>query len=148
MVNQMPTIAKPTGRVAYSPPGGEYTMSLILAPGCITHCPVDTHCPGVALPVLCIQTVVTYTHYQNDMCGTHFAGALVTLLPLTYCLGLIMPFSSLGPHFTSPQLLFIGCCTLPYMVDFEMWPHITIWSSLRIRCLQLHLLRHYCILQV
>jgi len=58
------------------------------------------------------------------------------------------PFMGQVPHFASPLLLFIGCCTLPHMYNFEILSLITIQSLLRIHRLQLHLRLHSPILQV
>ena len=122
--------------------------------GRVVSYPVDANAqsrngrPGFMNPVLCIRNVVTYTLCQNDTCVTLFEGAPLTLYRLTQHLALIMPFSGRVPHFTSLLLLFIGCCTLPYMFNFEILSLSTILSPLRIHCLPLHLLRHYHILQV
>jgi hypothetical protein len=41
-------------------------------------------------------------------------------------LTLFMPFTGWVPHVTSPLLLYIGCRTLPYMLNFETLSFITI----------------------
>ena len=63
--------------------------------------------------VHCVRDVVTYTHHQNDMCGTLFAAAPVMMWPCTQCLVMFMPFSGQVTHYISPLLQFIGCHTLP-----------------------------------
>jgi len=86
MENYRLTVAQVTGRVAYIP------------------------------PLLCARNVVMYTHHLNDTCVTLFAQAAVKLQPLTQCLVMFMPCSGRVPHYTSPLLLYIRCCTLPIYV--------------------------------
>ena len=70
----MPPVAQATGRVAYIPSGGYYTMHLILAMRRIAY---YARCFRVRLPVLCVRNVVTYTHHQKDTYVTLFAGVAV-----------------------------------------------------------------------
>jgi len=72
--NQTRPVAWATGRVAYLPCGGYYTMPLILATGRVVY---YTRHSGVRLPLLCVRNVVTYTHHQNDTYVTLFAGVAV-----------------------------------------------------------------------
>jgi len=145
--NLIPSVGESdaTGRVAYLPCHGGYTMFRILATRRVVY---YAHRPRVRHPVLCVWNVVTYMHNQNDTCVTLFAGAPLTLYLLTQSLTLYMPFTGRVPYFTSPLLLFIRCHTLPYMFYFEILSLITIQPSLQIHGLLLHLLRNYRILQV
>lgn len=79
MVNPMRPVSQVTGRVAYSPCGGYYTMSLIVMRHRVVYYPKDARRPGVALPILCVRNVVMYTRNQNDMCVILCAGAPDTL---------------------------------------------------------------------
>ena len=72
--NQTRLVAQATGRVAYLPCGGYYTMPLILATRRVVY---YAHRSGVRLPSLCVRNVVTYTHHQNDTYVTLFAGVTV-----------------------------------------------------------------------
>ena len=72
--NQTRPVAQATGRVAYLPCGGYYTMPLILATRRVLY---YAHRSGVRLPLLCVRNVVTYTHHQNDTYVTLFAGVAV-----------------------------------------------------------------------
>jgi len=47
---------------------------------------------GVRLPLLCVRYVVTYTHHQNDMYVTLFAGVAVMQWQFTQRLAMFMPF--------------------------------------------------------
>jgi hypothetical protein len=72
--NQTRPVAQATGRVAYLPCGGYYTMPLILATRRVVY---YARRSGVRLPLLCVRNVVTYTHHQNDTYVTLFAGVAV-----------------------------------------------------------------------
>ena len=72
--NQTGPVAQATGRVAYLPCGGIYTMPLILAMHRIVYYARHS---GISLLLLCIRNVVTYTHHQNDTYVTLFAGVAV-----------------------------------------------------------------------
>jgi hypothetical protein len=72
--NQTRPVAQATGRVAYLPCGGYYTMPLILAKRRVVY---YARLSGVRLPLLCVRNVVTYTHHQNDTYVTLFAGVAV-----------------------------------------------------------------------
>jgi len=72
--NQTQRVAQATGRIAYLPCGGYYTMPLILATGRVVY---YTRRSGVRLPLLYVRNVVTYTHHQNDTYVTLFAGVAV-----------------------------------------------------------------------
>jgi len=58
-----------------------YMLPIALATGGVAYLP----------PLLCAGNVVTYTHHQNDTCGTLFAGAAVILQPFIQCLAMFMP---------------------------------------------------------
>jgi len=72
--NQTRPVAQATGRIAYLPCGGYYTMPLILATRRVVY---YSRRSGVRLPLLCVRNVVTYTHHQNDTYVTLFAGVAV-----------------------------------------------------------------------
>jgi hypothetical protein len=71
MVNQTRPIAQATGHIRYLPCGNYYTMPHSVAMRCVVY---YTWHPGVRLPLICMRNVVTYTHNQNDMYVTLFAG--------------------------------------------------------------------------
>jgi len=72
--NQTRPVAQATGRVAYLPCGGYYTMPLILETRRIVY---YARRSGVRIPLLCVRNVVTYTHHQKDTYVTLFAGVAV-----------------------------------------------------------------------
>ena len=72
--NQTRPVAQATGRVAYLPCGGYYTMPLILA---TRHIVYYGRRSGVRLRLLCVLHVVTYRHHRNDTYVTLFAGVAV-----------------------------------------------------------------------
>jgi hypothetical protein len=74
MEKQTRPVAQATGRVAYLPCGGYYTMPLIIE---TRHVVYYARCSGVRLPVLSVRNVVTYTDHQNDKYVTLFAGVAV-----------------------------------------------------------------------
>ena len=87
--NQTRPVAQSTGRVAYLPCGGYYTKPLI----CVTRRVVYyARRSCVRLPLLCVRNVVTYTHNQNDMYVTLFAGVAVMQQPFTQRLAMFMPY--------------------------------------------------------
>jgi hypothetical protein len=74
MENQTRPITQATGRVAYLPCGGYYTIPLIRATRSVVY---SARRSGVRLPLLCVWNVVTYTHHQNDTYVPLFAGVTV-----------------------------------------------------------------------
>jgi len=72
--NQTRPVAQVTGRTAYLPCSGYYTMPLILATRSIVN---YARRSSIRIPLLCIRNVVTYTHYPNDTYVTLFAGVAV-----------------------------------------------------------------------
>jgi len=89
MENQTRPVARATGRVAYLPCNGYYTMPLILATRRVVY---YARRSGVRLPLHCVRNVVTYTHHQNDTYVTLFAGVAVIQWPFTQRLAMFMPF--------------------------------------------------------
>jgi len=73
--NQTPPVAQATGRVAYIPCGGYYTMPPILGTRRVVY---HAGRSGVRLPLLCVRNVVRYTHYRNNTYVTLFAGVQKT----------------------------------------------------------------------
>jgi len=78
-VNQTRHVAQATGRIAYLPCDGYYTMAPIAATRRVEYYPMDTRQSGVALPLPYVRNVVTCTHQQNNTCVTLFPGAAVIL---------------------------------------------------------------------
>jgi hypothetical protein len=72
--NQTRPVAQATGRVAYLPCGGYYTMPHIPAARRVVY---YARRSGVRIPLLCVGNVVTYTHHLNDTYVTLFAGVAV-----------------------------------------------------------------------
>jgi len=72
--NQTRSVAQATGRIAYLPCGGYYTMALTLATCRVVY---YTRRSGVRLLLLYVRNVVTYAHHQNDTYVTLFTGVAV-----------------------------------------------------------------------
>jgi len=72
--NRTRPFAQATGRVAYLPCSGYYTMPPILATRRVVY---YSRRSGVRLPLLCVQNMVTYRHHPNDTYVTLFAGVAV-----------------------------------------------------------------------
>jgi len=91
MENQMLPFTQATGRIAYHPCCGYYTMPLILATHRIVY---YARRSGVRLPLLCVRNLATYTHHRNDTYVTLFARVAVMQWPFTQRLVMSMPFFS------------------------------------------------------
>jgi hypothetical protein len=72
--NQRRPVDRATGRVAYLPCGGYFTMPLILVTRRVVY---YARRSGVRLPLICVWNEVTYTHHQNDTYVTLFAEVAV-----------------------------------------------------------------------
>ena len=111
------------------------TLPVALATGRVAYVP----------PLLCGDV---YTSSERHVCytprrGCSYAEALHTTP------GDIYAFLQPSATFYLSAYCYISDAALsPYMLSFEMLSLITIQTSLRIHHLPLHLLRHYCILQV
>jgi hypothetical protein len=69
--DQTRPVTQATGRVAYLPCGGYYTMPAILGMRRVVY---YARRPGVRRPLLWVRNVVTYTHHQNNTYVALFAG--------------------------------------------------------------------------
>jgi hypothetical protein len=87
--NQTRPVAQVTGRVAYLPCGGYYTMPLIVATRRVLY---YARRSGVRLHLRCVRNVVTYMHHQNDTYVTLFAGVTLMQWPFTQPLAMFMLF--------------------------------------------------------
>ena len=74
MENHTRPVAQATGRVAYLPCGGYYTMSFMLATRRVLY---YARRSSIRLPLICILNVMMYTHHQNGMYVTPFPGVAV-----------------------------------------------------------------------
>lgn len=137
-----------TGRVVYLPCAGYNGTYHTVATQRVVYYAVDARGSDAALPLLSVRNLVTDTQHQINIGVTLFPVAPIMLKPFTERLALFMPINGRVPHFTTPHLPFIGCCTLPCRVNFGLLSLITMQSSLRMNRLPLHLPRHDHNLQV
>jgi len=72
--NRTPPVSQTTGRVAYIPCSSNYTRPRIPAMRRVVY---YARRSSVRFPLLCVRNLVTYTHHQNHMYVTLFAGVAV-----------------------------------------------------------------------
>jgi hypothetical protein len=114
--NQTRPVAQATGRVAYLPCGGYYTMPPILA----THRVVYyARRSGVRLPLPCVLNVVTYTHHRTTRM-LHSSQGLQLCSSLLYTAWRCLCLSSADSHMPHSHLCLAlrFCHLLQYSLRF------------------------------